>query len=198
MKKIKLFIKTTYGQIFLSSILVMTIAFLCIGSYLFENMSAYITKQSSRYIQTTVKQAQERFNTSLSQVDSNILRFCNDSSVQTILLNYNQNTDFTAENFSVLRQKAMSALNYADNLESVELYSKEEQIYPYTKDPVDSAIPDDLIAIANEYNGKTLWILSEADGIHHIIAIKRILLADYYFDHGGYLVAHIKPEGFVL
>lgn len=191
-QKLKSLINTTSGQIFISSMLVMAIAFLCIGGYLYKNMSGYILQQSSKYIETTVKQAQERFNSSLTEIDSNIQRFCNDLSVQTILNDYNQNVSFSSENFSTLRLKTMNTINYADNLESIELYSKKTQIYPYTKEPVDASIPDTALAMADEYNGKAVWLLSESGEGHTIMAVKRILLADYAFEHGGYVVVRLK------
>ena len=120
-QKLKLLGNTTSGQIFISSMLVMVIAFLCIGGYLYKNMSGYILQQSSKYIETTVKQAQERFNSSLTEMDSGIQRFCNDLAVQTILNDYNHNASFSSENFSTLRLKTMNTINYADNLESIEL-----------------------------------------------------------------------------
>lgn len=193
-QKLKSLINTTSGQIFISSMLVMTIAFLCIGGYLYKNMSGYILQQSSKYIETTVKQAQERFNSSLTEIDSNIQRFRNDLSVQTILNDYNQNVSFSSENFSTLRLKTMNTINYADNLKSIELYSKKAQIYPYTKEPVDASIPDTALAMADEYNGKAVWLLSESGEGHTIMAVKRILLADYAFEHGGYVVVYLKPD----
>lgn len=193
-QKLKSLINTTSGQIFISSMLVMTIAFLCIGGYLYKNLSGYILQQSSKYIETTVKQAQERFNSSLTEIDSNIQRFCNDLSVQTILNDYNQNVSFSSENFSTLRLKTMNTINYADNLESIELYSKKTQIYPYTKEPVDASIPDTALAMADEYNGKAVWLLSESGEGHAIMAVKRILLADYAFEHGGYVVVRLKTD----
>ncbi len=195
-QKLKLLGNTTSGQIFISSMLVMVIAFLCIGGYLYKNMSGYILQQSSKYIETTVKQAQERFNSSLTEMDSGIQRFCNDLAVQTILNDYNHNASFSSENFSTLRLKTMNTINYADNLESIELYSKKAQIYPYTKEPLTTAIPESALAMADEYNGKAVWLLSdsESEDGHTIMAVKRILLADYAFEHGGYVVVHLKPD----
>ena len=50
--------------------------------------------------------------------------------------------------------------------------------------------------MADEYNGKAVWLLSdsESEGSHTIMAVKRILLADYAFEHGGYVVVHLKPD----
>ena len=195
-QKLKLLGNTTSGQIFISSMLVMAIAFLCIGGYLYKNMSGYILQQSSKYIEITVKQAQERFNSSLTEMDSSLQRLCNDLAVQTILNDYNQNASLSSESFSTLRLKTMNTINYADNLESIELYSKKAQIYPYTKEPLSDAIPETALALADEYNGKAVWLLSESEsgGGHTIMAVKRILLADYAFEHGGYVVVHLKPD----
>ena len=74
-QKLKLLGNTTSGQIFISSMLELWLSPFCIGGYLYKNMSGYILQQSSKYIETTVKQAQERFNSSLTEMDSGIQRF---------------------------------------------------------------------------------------------------------------------------
>ena len=73
----------------------------------------------------------------------------------------------------------MNTINYADNLESIELYSKKAQIYPYTKEPLSAAIPETALALAERIQRKGRMLLSESEsgGGHTIMAVKRILLA---------------------
>lgn len=193
MKRIKC-LNTTFSQIFFSSAMVMVVAFLCIGGYLYKNMSAYILQQSSKYIRTAVQQTQERFNSSFSEIDTNLQRLCNDYTIQTMIRDYNLTESFPAESFSSLRLRILETMNYASDIASVEIFSKKGKIYPYTKENIRLSISKANLELADKSNGKVVWLMVPEGDTYNIIAVKRILLSDYSFEHGGYLVVVLKQN----
>ncbi len=159
-------------------------------------MSGYILQQSSKYIEITVKQAQERFNSSLTEMDSSLQRLCNDLAVQTILNDYNQNASFSSESFSTLRLKTMNTINYADNLESIELYSKKSPDLSLHQGAALATIPRLPSPWPTNTTERPYGCCPNRspEGAIPSWRSSGILLADYAFEHGGYVVVHLKPD----
>ena len=80
--KIRYFLRSwilkTSTLIIFSTLVTMLIMFLIIGSSLYRHLSAYILEQSTKYTDSIAEQVQQRLNSTLSEIDSNIQQLCND------------------------------------------------------------------------------------------------------------------------
>ena len=87
--KIRYFLRSwilkTSTLIIFSTLVTMLIMFLIIGSSLYRHLSAYILEQSTKYTDSIAEQVQQRLNSTLSEIDSNIQQLCNDIQIQNIL-----------------------------------------------------------------------------------------------------------------
>ena len=86
--KIRYFLRSwilkTSTLIIFSTLVTMLIMFLIIGSSLYRHLSAYILEQSTKYTDSIAEQVQQRLNSTLSEIDSNIQQLCNDIQIQNI------------------------------------------------------------------------------------------------------------------
>lgn len=67
-------------------------------------------------------------------------------------------------------------------------------IYPFTRASIDQTLSSSEIALADQQNGKIVWLSNPDDSSHTIRAVKRIILPDYDFSFGGYLVFTPKND----
>src|SRR5699024_9059876 len=139
-------------------------------------------------IDAMITQTQERLDSALREIDTNIQQFCNDATVEEILYQANEKGIFSAQNFASLRRQVMYTLNYADSLENFEVYTEGKMIYPYTMSSIQNVLSEEELNLVDQQNGKIVWLSNSSDHQHTIRAAKRILLPDYNFCHGGYLV----------
>ena len=107
--KIRYFLRSwilkTSTLIIFSTLVTMLIMFLIIGSSLYRHLSAYILEQSTKYTDSIAEQVQQRLNSTLSEIDSNIQQLCNDIQIQNILYRSQNNNVLSSEDQMTLRQK---------------------------------------------------------------------------------------------
>lgn len=111
----------TSTLIIFSTLVTMLIMFLIIGSSLYRHLSAYILEQSTKYTDSIAEQVQQRLNSTLSEIDSNIQQLCNDIQIQNILYRSQNNNVLSSEDQMTLRQKVMETLNYTDAVQQIEI-----------------------------------------------------------------------------
>ncbi len=194
MKLIKRFLMQTSTQIALSSLTIMLLIFTLIAIGIYQQLASYILEQSVSTIDAMITQTQERLDSALREIDTNIQQFCNDATVEEILYQANEKGIFSAQNFASLRRQVMYTLNYADSLENFEVYTEGKMIYPYTMSSIQNVLSEEELNLVDQQNGKIVWLSNSSDHQHTIRAAKRILLPDYNFCHGGYLVFTPKSD----
>lgn len=170
--------------------------FLIIGSSLYRHLSAYILEQSTKYTDSIAEQVQQRLNSTLSEIDSNIQQLCNDIQIQNILYRSQNNNVLSSEDQMTLRQKVMETLNYTDAVQQIEIYTaaSPHQIYPFAQKSIFDFLTKTELDLIDEQNGKIVWLSNTKQENSYIRAGKRLLLSDYQFVHGGYLVMLLRPD----
>lgn len=188
--------KKTSTLIILSTLLSMLIMFLVIGSNLYRHPSSYILEQSTEYTDSIAEQVQQRLNSTLSEIDSNIQQLCNDIQVQSILYRNLNDNSISSEDQMMLRQKVMETLNYTDAVEQIEFYTADSphQIYPFAQESIFELLTQNELDLIDQQNGKIVWLSNAEAENSYIRAGKRLLLSDYQFAHGGYLVMFLNPD----
>nr|WP_317283387.1 histidine kinase [uncultured Sellimonas sp.] len=199
MRKIKHFTikpQKTSRLILFSFLCSMMIMFFVISSMLYRHLSNYVLNQSSQYTNSIAEQIQQRLNSTLSQIDSNLQRLCNDSEIQKILYQNTQHHFLSSEDQRIMRQKIMDTLNYCSEIYSVEFYTPDipKQIYPFAQGSIFNLLTPKELRLVDEQNGKIVWFGDTRANSSYICAGKHLLLSDYKFMHGGYMVASIRPD----
>lgn len=186
----------TSNLIILSSFLCMSLMCFVIGFSLHKNLSAYVLNQSAKYTDSIALQIQQRLNASLSEMDSNIQRLCNDHTLQRILYDCSLQRPLSSEDQLTVHQLIMETLNYADAIKSIELYTPKNprQIYPFSQQAIDQLLSTEELGLVNNSNGKIVWFSNNTEDMPYLRAGKKLLLGNYKFAHGGYIVALIKPD----
>ena len=198
--KIRYFLRSwilkTSTLIIFSTLVTMLIMFLIIGSSLYRHLSAYILEQSTKYTDSIAEQVQQRLNSTLSEIDSNIQQLCNDIQIQNILYRSQNNNVLSSEDQMTLRQKVMETLNYTDAVQQIEIYTaaSPHQIYPFAQKSIFDFLTKTELDLIDEQNGKIVWLSNTKQENSYIRAGKRLLLSDYQFVHGGYLVMLLRPD----
>lgn len=194
MKKIKEFLLRTSSQFAISSILIMVLIFSAVAFNVYQKLSDYITEQSASAIDTLITQTQERLNSTLHELDSNMQQFCNAMLVQEALYSNSYKNQITSTQLAAVRRQIMQTVAYNDAIDNIELFSTREMIYPFTRASIDQTLSSAEIALADQQNGKIVWLSNPDDSSHTIRAVKRIILPDYDFSFGGYLVFTPKND----
>lgn len=198
--KIRYFLRSwilkTSTLIIFSTLVTMLIMFLIIGSSLYRHLSTYILEQSTKYTDSIAEQVQQRLNSTLSEIDSNIQQLCNDIQIQNILYRSQNNNVLSSEDQMTLRQKVMETLNYTDAVQQIEIYTaaSPHQIYPFAQKSIFDFLTKTELDLIDEQNGKIVWLSNTKQENSYIRAGKRLLLSDYQFVHGGYLVMLLRPD----
>ena len=124
----------------------------------------------------------------LRELDSNMQQFCNAMPVQEALYSNSYKNQITSTQLAAVRRQIMQTVSYNDAIDNIELFSTREMIYPFTRASIDQTLSSAEIALADQQNGKIVWLSNPDDSSHTIRAVKRIILPDYDFSFGGYLV----------
>ena len=187
--KIRYFLRSwilkTSTLIIFSTLVTMLIMFLIIGSSLYRHLSAYILEQSTKYTDSIAEQVQQRLNSTLSEIQ-----------IQNILYRSQNNNVLSSEDQMTLRQKVMETLNYTDAVQQIEIYTaaSPHQIYPFAQKSIFDFLTKTELDLIDEQNGKIVWLSNTKQENSYIRAGKRLLLSDYQFVHGGYLVMLLRPD----
>lgn len=184
----------TSTQIAFSSLIIMFFIFSMVGFTIYHQLADYILDRSMDTINAVITQTQARLNSALREVDTYIQQFCNDMAIQEILWQSKQNQPLTSENSTTIRRQVMNTLNYVDSIENFEVYSPIHRIYPLPQNSIEEILTDPELNLVNEQNGKIVWLSNSYDSFHTIRAAKKILLPDYGFAHGGYLIFEPKSD----
>lgn len=154
MKKIKEFLLRTSSQFAISSILIMVLIFSAVAFNVYQKLSDYITEQSASAIDTLITQTQERLNSTLRELDSNMQQFCNAMLVQEALYSNSYKNQITSTQLAAVRRQIMQTVAYNDAIDNIELFSAREMIYPFTRASIDQTLLSSEIALADQQNGE--------------------------------------------
>lgn len=185
---------STSQLITLSLIPVALAVFSLITVGLYSQLSQYIATRVNQYVGAVVNQIEERLNNALYGIDSSIQRLCNDDQTQALLNGaYKTQGALTNEGIRLLRSKILEAQLYAEEIQDIEIYGIEHNLYPGTKTSIVEKIPPELLQQVDHRNGAVVWYGDEGSP-NRIIGIKRILLSDYEFISAGYLIVTLEPN----
>lgn len=182
----------TSTQILLFSVTAMSIVSLFIGLLLNNIVSDYMFQKNSQYVNTVSAQIQEQIKTTLKNIDFTMQQLSRSQALQDTLYVTNLGETMNIEKVKTIRSEVLINLSLSNQINFIELYSNHSQLYPYTNIPHTRLISEEAIALANEANGAITWLTSHDS--KNIYAIKRLLLSEYNYTPGGYVVTSLKTD----
>ncbi|WFA84426.1 cache domain-containing sensor histidine kinase [Paenibacillus amylolyticus] len=187
------------NQIFIGFVMVMLVVLLLAGISAYDRVAALLKSNAEKHIHQTAVQASGRLDALIAQVNSLTAQVADDSYVQRLLSDEKQGNPATFNQRQALLQIAGSYQSFINGAQSMEIYTTGyNRIFPMDDRSLDLRVERNWINLADEGKGRLVWAGADPEDPGVLLAIRRINLLDYSFEHGGYVVVRMQRSFFQL
>ncbi|MBB6678390.1 cache domain-containing sensor histidine kinase [Cohnella lubricantis] len=191
-------INTLRNQIFAGFTITMIVVLAFAGVFIYDRVSDLLRNSAEKHIQQTAVQANGRLDALLDQIDSLTTQVATDANVQKLLLKEASGEPSNFNERQSLLQIVNSYMAYTSGIQSIELYTMEDRLFPLDDISLQSRVPESWIREADRLKGRLIWVGLDPRQSDNVLAIRQIRLIDRSYSAGGYLTVHMNRDYFYM